>query len=79
MLKTFLPNNTINFFMLNFNPFQIYSQQFQTLLTQAKDNENPALFLYQNGARNVVFMLEGLTRLHKEAFEHKNGTSVLRK
>jgi hypothetical protein len=55
----------------NFNPFQIYSQQLQTLLTQAKSTENPALFLYQNGARNVVFMLEGLTRIHKEAFEHK--------
>ncbi len=52
-----------------FNPFFLYSQQLNTLLEKAKTSENPAWFLYKNGARNVIFMLEGLTRLHKNAFE----------
>jgi hypothetical protein len=54
-----------------FNPFLFYSQQLNTLLVQAKATDNPAWFLYKNGARNVIFMLEGLTRLHKNAFEDK--------
>ncbi len=56
---------------LHFNPFFRYSQQLNNLLQQAKSNENPAWFLYKNGARNVIFMLEGLTRLHTKTFEDK--------
>ena len=53
----------------SFNPFVLYSQPLNTLLQTAGTNNNPALYLYENGARNIVFMLEGLTRLHKNAFD----------
>jgi hypothetical protein len=53
----------------SFNPFLPYSQQLNVLLAKAKDSDNPAWFLYQNGARNIIFMLEGLTRLHHNAFD----------
>ena len=53
---------------IEFNPFLVFSNQLKVQLAAAKASENPALYLYQNGARNVIFMLEGLTRLHKEAF-----------
>ncbi|MEY4905094.1 MAG: hypothetical protein RLZZ292_2909 [Bacteroidota bacterium] len=54
---------------VHFNPFFQYSQQLNNLLQQAKNNENPAWFLYKNGGRNIIFMLEGLTRLHQNALE----------
>jgi hypothetical protein len=52
----------------NYDPFLFYNKQLADLFQKAAETENPALFLYQNGARNVVFMLEGLTRIHKNAF-----------
>jgi hypothetical protein len=54
-----------------FNPFLFYSKQLQTLLTEASKQKNPALWLYANDARTPLFMLEGLTRLHKKAFDEK--------
>lgn len=53
---------------IDFNPFLLYSQQLNAQLHSARQSDNPALFLYQNGARNIIFMLEGLTRIHKNAF-----------
>ncbi|MES2131950.1 MAG: hypothetical protein V4506_06325 [Bacteroidota bacterium] len=54
-----------------FNPFLFYSAQLQNLLTKAAKQKDPALWLYKNGARSTLFMLESLTRLHKNAFEEK--------
>jgi hypothetical protein len=53
---------------IKFNPFLVYSTQLNTLIEAAKATENPAFYLYKNGARNIIFMLEGLTRIHKNAF-----------
>src|SRR4051812_44378615 len=55
----------------SFNPFLFYSAQLQTLLTKAAKQKDPALWLYKNGARTTLFMLEALTRLHKNAFDEK--------
>jgi hypothetical protein len=54
-----------------FNPFLTYSKSLQKLLVSAKNKSNPAIFLYENGARNILFMLEGLTRIHKDTFTNK--------
>ena len=51
------------------NPFLHYSNQLQALFVKASNQKNPAMWLYQNDARTVLFMLEGLTHLHQEAFE----------
>lgn len=53
------------------NPFLFYSKQLQILLTNASKQKNPALWLYTNGARTPLFMLEALTRLHNKAFDEK--------
>ncbi len=55
----------------SYNPFLVFSNQLETLFEKGKTEENPALYLYQNGGRNIIFMLEGLTRLHVKAFESK--------
>ncbi len=55
----------------DFNPFLFYSAQLQDLLIKAAQQKNPALWLYKNNARTVLFMLEGLTRLHDKAFDEK--------
>ena len=52
-----------------FNPFLFYSEQLQTLLEKASKQKNPALWLHKNNVRSILFMLEGLTRLHSNAFE----------
>lgn len=51
-----------------FNPFLYYSNQLQSLLLKASKQKNPALWLYKNDARTVLFMLESLTRLYSKAF-----------
>ncbi|MDZ7876433.1 MAG: hypothetical protein U5L45_02120 [Saprospiraceae bacterium] len=56
--------------LIKFNPFLVYSTQLSTLFDAAKASDNPAFYLYKNGARNVIFMLEGLTRIHKNAFDN---------
>ena len=53
------------------NPFLLYSDQLQTLLTKAAKQKDPAMWLYKNGARAPLFMLEALTRLHDKAFDEK--------
>lgn len=54
-----------------FNPFLFYSDQLQRLFVKASKQDNPAWWLYQNGARTSLFMLEALTKLHDEAFGEK--------
>ncbi len=55
----------------DFNPFLFYSTQLQTLLAKASKQRNPALWLYKNDARTILFMLEALTRIHDKAFDEK--------
>jgi hypothetical protein len=54
---------------ITFTPFQFYTAQLNDILKKARLTENPALYLYQNGARNIIFMLEALTRIHKNIVE----------
>lgn len=53
------------------NPFLLYSEQLQTLFTKATKQKDPAMWLYKNGARTPLFMLEALTRIHSKAFDEK--------
>ena len=53
------------------NPFLFYSSQLQTLFTKAAKQKDPAMWLYKNDARTLLFMLEALTRLHSKAFDEK--------
>lgn len=54
-----------------FNPFLFYSSQLQDLLLKSSKQKNPALWLYKNNVRTILFMLEALTRLHNHAFDEK--------
>lgn len=44
--------------------FEYYLQKLEILLQQSRQEMNPALWLYRNDARTVVFMLEGLSKLY---------------
>ena len=44
--------------------FEFYLQKLEILLQQSRQEMNPALWLYRNDARTVVFMLEGLSKLY---------------
>ena len=44
--------------------FDYYLKQLQELITKSSKQKNPALWLYQNNARNPLFMLEGLAKLY---------------
>lgn len=46
------------------NRFDIYLDQLDKLLTEAGKQGDPAFWLYQNGARTPIFMLEGLAKLY---------------
>ena len=50
-------------------PFQLYCKQLITLFKKAKTNSNPALFLYKNNARKVLFMAESILRASNKLFE----------
>ncbi len=54
---------------IKFNPFLVYSEKLKAQFQAAKASDNPALFVYKNGGRNIIFMLEGLARIHKNAFD----------
>jgi len=54
-----------------FNPFLFYSAQLEALLSKASTQKNPAMWLYNNNARTVLFMLEALTRIHNKTFDKK--------
>jgi len=44
--------------------FEYYLQKLENLLQQSRQEMNPALWLYRNDARTVVFMLEGLCKMY---------------
>ncbi len=44
--------------------FELYLDRVEKLLTEATEQKDPALWLYQNGARTPIFMLEGLAKLY---------------
>ncbi|MBK8467381.1 MAG: hypothetical protein IPL32_16315 [Chloracidobacterium sp.] len=44
--------------------FKLYLNQLETMLLEAVKQPDAALYLYQNGARTTLFMLEGLAKLY---------------
>lgn len=44
--------------------FTFYLDQLEKLMTEAATQTDPAFWLYQNGARTPLFMLEGLAKLY---------------
>jgi hypothetical protein len=44
--------------------FSFYLQQIKVLLDNAREQKNPALWLFSNNARTPFFMLEGLAKLY---------------
>lgn len=44
--------------------FDCYLNKLQPLLLKAEKQKNPALWLYQNNTRTILFMLEGLSKLY---------------
>lgn len=44
--------------------FEFYLQKIELLMQLATKEQNPALFLYKNDARTLLFMLEALSRLY---------------
>ncbi len=57
--------------------FEYYLLKFQDLLDKAGKQKNPALYLYTNGARTPIFMLEGLCKLYA-GLHNKNKFSKLK-
>jgi hypothetical protein len=52
-------------------PFQLYCKQLIAVFKKAKTNSNPALFLYKNNARKILFMAESILRASNKLFEDK--------
>lgn len=58
--------------------FEYFLNQIQSLFDTAAKQKNPALWLYQNNARSLLFMLEGLAKLYAD-LHNKNKFSRLKK
>ena len=56
--------------------FDYYLSEFELLLERSSRQKNPALWLYQNNARTILFMLEGLSKLYA-GIHNKNKFSKL--
>ena len=52
-------------------PFQHYCKQLISIFKKAKESTNPALYLYKNNARTIIFMAESLLRISNKLFEDK--------
>ena len=51
--------------------FDFYLDQLEKLLSESARQDNAALWLYQNNARTLLFMLEGLARLYSSLHNKK--------
>ncbi len=56
--------------------FTYHLQKVETLLTNAKKQTNPALWLFNNNARTPFFMLEGLAKLYANLHNEKKFTKL---
>ena len=50
--------------MLGKDRFQFYFDELQAQLLKAREEDNPALYLYMNDCRTTCFMLEGLSKFY---------------
>jgi len=51
--------------------FMFYTDQLKALLNEARDQNNPAMWLFKNNARTPSFMLEALARIYSEMHNPK--------
>src|SRR5205085_7177390 len=51
--------------------FDFFLDQLEPLFLEASKQPDPALWLYQNGARTPLFMLEGLAKLYGGIYKKK--------
>ena len=51
--------------------FNLYLDKLENLLLEAAKQSDPAVWLYQNGARTTLFMLEGLAKLYRNLHNKK--------
>lgn len=56
--------------------FEFFLNQLETIIIKADQQKNPALFLYRNGARTPLFMLEGLSKLYIDIHNKKKFTKL---
>jgi hypothetical protein len=56
--------------------FEHHLQKLETLTKQARNEQNPALWLYTNDARTPLFMLEGLSRLYEGLHNKKKFSRI---
>jgi hypothetical protein len=61
---------------LGLERYNSYLTTLQNLLTKAAIQKNPALYLYQNNARTILFMLEGLSKLYSGLHNKKKFTKI---
>ena len=56
--------------------FDIQIKKIATLLDNAKNKENPALWLYLNDLRTPMFMLEGLAKMYANLHNKKDFSKI---
>jgi len=66
-----LLNQKIYKMKLGLRRFTYYTTQAEDLLIKARREDNPAIWLYTNGARTPFFMLEALAKLYAGLHNNK--------
>ncbi len=56
--------------------FKLYLDKVEKLMTEAAKQPEPAFWLYQNGARTPLFMLEGLAKLYSGLHNKKKFSKI---
>jgi hypothetical protein len=51
--------------------FTFYTEQINVLLSKAREQKNPSIWLFENNARTPFFMLEGLSKLYAASHNEK--------
>ncbi len=52
--------------------FKIHLSKTETLLNESKNQQNPALWLFENGLRTPMFMLEATAKVYEKIYDSKD-------
>ncbi len=52
--------------------FNLHLSKVENLLNEAKNQQNPALWLFENGLRTPMFMLEATARVYEKVYDNKD-------
>jgi hypothetical protein len=52
--------------------FNLHLSKVENLLNEAKNQQNPALWLFENGLRTPMFMLEATARVYEKVYDSKD-------